>query len=202
MTIRDPENRTRREQIALAALELIAESGLHGMTHRQVDKRLGLVEGSTSAYFRRREDLMVAAFDALMQISVEDFDHHFAPVLRRLDRGQAITVAEVAGCQASFWRYCQQPENRFLTVARFDFFLESVRNEKFGDRVGSGLNALSVYFQRIMESLGARNVDVAILEVGRIWRGDLFSTIFVRPISPRIDESYYERLYRAALKME
>nr|WP_300145231.1 TetR/AcrR family transcriptional regulator [Propionicimonas sp.] len=48
----------RREAIGAAALELVAEGGVHALTHRRIDRRLGLPEGTTSNYARTRRDLV------------------------------------------------------------------------------------------------------------------------------------------------
>ena len=50
---------TRRDDIAAAAMELVAEGGTHALTHRRVDRRLGLPEGTTSNYARSRRELML-----------------------------------------------------------------------------------------------------------------------------------------------
>ena len=49
-----PELTPRRREILDAAVEVLAEQGLKGLTHRAVDRRAGLSEGSSSAYFRSR----------------------------------------------------------------------------------------------------------------------------------------------------
>lgn len=50
---------SRRDEIAQAAMELAAEGGGHRLTHRRVDRRLGLPEGTTSNYARTRRDLVL-----------------------------------------------------------------------------------------------------------------------------------------------
>ena len=42
-----------------AAVDVVAESGLRGLTHRAVDARAGLPEGTCSAYLRTRLALLV-----------------------------------------------------------------------------------------------------------------------------------------------
>ena len=37
----------RRDDIVQAAMELVAEGGSHSLTHRRIDRRLGLPEGTT-----------------------------------------------------------------------------------------------------------------------------------------------------------
>lgn len=51
----------RRGDIAGAAIAIIAEDGLRALTHRAVDRRLGLPLGSTSFYARNRRALLTAA---------------------------------------------------------------------------------------------------------------------------------------------
>jgi len=50
----------RRRELLRAALEVAADEGLRGLTHRAVDRRAGLPEGSCSAYFRTRRALQTA----------------------------------------------------------------------------------------------------------------------------------------------
>jgi DNA-binding transcriptional regulator YbjK len=47
----------RRRELLEAALHVVADEGLRGLTHRAVDRRAGLPEGTCSAYFRTREAL-------------------------------------------------------------------------------------------------------------------------------------------------
>lgn len=51
----------RAEAIADAALDLLAERGMRGLTHRAVDEAAGLPQGSTSNYARTRLALLEAA---------------------------------------------------------------------------------------------------------------------------------------------
>lgn len=48
----------RKDLITDAAIQLVAEQGMRGLTHRAVDRQAGLPEGSTSAYFRTRKALI------------------------------------------------------------------------------------------------------------------------------------------------
>ncbi|RFU85355.1 TetR/AcrR family transcriptional regulator [Streptomyces triticagri] len=59
--------RTRAERIADAALDLLAERGMRGLTHRAVDAAAGLPEGSTSNQARTRLALLEAAVRRLAE---------------------------------------------------------------------------------------------------------------------------------------
>ena len=56
---------TRREEICEAALDLAAEGGNRAVTHHAIDDKLGLSRGSTSYYYRTRQQLLTAAIEHL-----------------------------------------------------------------------------------------------------------------------------------------
>jgi AcrR family transcriptional regulator len=67
-------NEQRRRLLADTALALLAESGVHGLTHRTVERRAGLPEGTASNYFRSREALLVAAAERVGELHREDME--------------------------------------------------------------------------------------------------------------------------------
>lgn len=64
----------RKDQITGAAIDIIAVEGIRTLTHRSVDKHLGLPEGSTSYYFRTRRDLLNGAVQQIQVRSRRDFE--------------------------------------------------------------------------------------------------------------------------------
>ena len=72
----------RLEVLADAAIDLVAESGMRGLTHRAVDARAGVPAGSTSAYFRTREALIEGMVRRLAELDHLDFARD-APVMVR-----------------------------------------------------------------------------------------------------------------------
>ncbi|MFS8100240.1 TetR/AcrR family transcriptional regulator [Lentzea alba] len=62
----------RKDLIADAAIQLVAELGMRGLTHRAVDRRAGLPEGSTSAYFRTRKSLIEGLVERLATQEQQD----------------------------------------------------------------------------------------------------------------------------------
>lgn len=51
-----------------AALAIMGEGGTRALTHRGIDRRLKLPDGSTSNYFRTRESLLDAATERLLEV--------------------------------------------------------------------------------------------------------------------------------------
>jgi DNA-binding transcriptional regulator YbjK len=62
-----PEGDERRERIRRAASEVLAADGFDAVTHRRVAARAGAALGSVAYYFGSRDDLLVAAVEALAE---------------------------------------------------------------------------------------------------------------------------------------
>ncbi|MFI5491530.1 TetR/AcrR family transcriptional regulator [Actinoplanes sp. NPDC051859] len=55
-----------------AAIDLLAELGMRGLTHRAVDSRAALPQGTTSAYFRTRKALIEAVVRRIADLDRQD----------------------------------------------------------------------------------------------------------------------------------
>jgi len=77
-----PTNPARRRALSDAAIDLLATSGVHGVTHRAVEQAARLPPGTASNYFRSREALLVAAANRIVELHHADMDraaqHHTA----------------------------------------------------------------------------------------------------------------------------
>jgi AcrR family transcriptional regulator len=80
----------RRESIKQAAVELVAEAGAHALTHRRIDRRLGLPEGTTSNYARTRRELVRMVIDRVAEIA--DLRPQEQPMPRTVDEAVAQLV--------------------------------------------------------------------------------------------------------------
>ncbi|MCO1653670.1 TetR/AcrR family transcriptional regulator [Pseudonocardia humida] len=69
-----PPNEPRRRALADAAIALLAAAGVHGVTHRSVERAAGLPPGTSSNYFRDREALLVAAAERVVDLHHRDLD--------------------------------------------------------------------------------------------------------------------------------
>ena len=102
-------NPERRERLADAGLAVLARDGARGVTYRAVEREAGLPAGTTSNYFRSRDDLMAAlaarvyerlapgpAFLAEAAARPPDADRvaaYMADVRDRLTRGRDLFLA-------------------------------------------------------------------------------------------------------------
>ena len=58
----------RRTQLLDAALAVVADKGMKGLTHRAVDAAAQLAEGTTSNYYRNRATLVAAVLERMLQL--------------------------------------------------------------------------------------------------------------------------------------
>lgn len=61
--MRKVDHNSRREEIAAAAAQLIAEQGLNALTTRALAKRMSCSIGVLSHYFESKDDIVLAAFN-------------------------------------------------------------------------------------------------------------------------------------------
>jgi len=64
----------RRRILCDAAIQILAEEGAKGLTHRKVERRAGLPDGTTSSYFRTRSALLRAAAERVAELDAVDFE--------------------------------------------------------------------------------------------------------------------------------
>ncbi|MGW1847044.1 TetR/AcrR family transcriptional regulator [Streptomyces sp. NPDC001966] len=129
---------SRADLIADTALALLAERGMRGLTHRAVDERAGLPQGSTSNYARTRQSLLEAAVRRLAEREARVLAPAELPdpVAGTQDR-IAGTRELVAGLARALHRYLtRHPE---LLVCRYELALEATRRpelREFFDATG------------------------------------------------------------------
>jgi DNA-binding transcriptional regulator YbjK len=111
----------RRRELLEAALHVTADEGLRGLTHRAVDRRAGLPEGTCSAYLRSRQALQLAVAEYVAASLAADVDRLAAELSQCAgDEGPA-----VAATLALFERWLEERE---LLLAKLELSLEAPRN--------------------------------------------------------------------------
>ncbi|MEV6117386.1 TetR/AcrR family transcriptional regulator [Streptomyces sp. NPDC052109] len=123
---------SRADLVADAALALLAERGMRGLTHRAVDEEAGLPPGSTSNVARTRQ--------ALLELAVRRHAEREARVLdlAEMPRPSGGLDALAAGLALAVHRSLTQ--GRALLIARYELALEATRRPElraFYDRTGA-----------------------------------------------------------------
>ncbi|MET9322395.1 TetR family transcriptional regulator [Streptomyces sp. NPDC003038] len=168
-----PQTTDRRTLIADTAIDLVAEAGLRGLTHRAVDTAARLPAGSTSYYFRTRTALIAACYQRLAELDLADLDADLDAGLdgdRDADgsgdgSGPGIPeppdrdTAAAAALAALLHRWLTTGRARQL--ARFELSLEAARNPELEPdfhQAGLGARARAA---AILRELGAERPQEA-----------------------------------------
>ncbi|EQB10742.1 MULTISPECIES: TetR/AcrR family transcriptional regulator [Sphingobium] len=135
----------RREVIARAAIDTLAEKGARGLTHRAVDAAAGLPSSSTAYYCRTREALLELAMDAVLSADLADSRE-------RLRADGSVDFDKL-------FEHFTAPGNRTRALARVELFLEAARNPNFRDRLASYRAGLREIVSSRMAAHGTENAD-------------------------------------------
>jgi DNA-binding transcriptional regulator YbjK len=110
----------RMRQLLDAALVVVSEGGMRGLTHRAVDRQAGLPEGSCSAYLRTRKALQFALTEYVAAHLAADV-RALSEVLANCPGDHERAAAETAGL---FERWLHGRD----LVTRFELSLEASRD--------------------------------------------------------------------------
>lgn|GEM_PF-1183462 len=171
---------SRRQRMADAVIRLMGEHGAREVTHRKVDKFLGLPEGSTSSYFRRLSDLFRAGIARLSEYDLEALAEVRNAIHTRSSSGEPLGSAEFSELLFAIWKAATEPDKRYLLAARFEYFLLADRDDDIRSQVSVYLGLLSDVDRLIFEKMGAADPDRSAEEYG-IFRRGLYFSLLIHP---------------------
>jgi DNA-binding transcriptional regulator YbjK len=165
-------NPERRNQILDAAIDILCDDGVGGLTHRQVDGRARVPAGTTSNYFRTRQALLEATAARTVDLHwqrVEMLQASIGPISRDTLKALMIRMLD--------------PDDQFRrwTLARFELFMESTRREELRPLMAE-LQAAAVKSATLLfEAAGFTPTPERIDELSRVLNGYVFSNLTVVP---------------------
>ncbi|MEV4945800.1 TetR/AcrR family transcriptional regulator [Streptomyces sp. NPDC053755] len=130
-----PPTPSRAERIGDAALDLLVERGMRGLTHRAVDERAGLPQGSTSNHARTRQ--------ALLETAVRRLVEREAGVLTPDEMPSPSGGADALLDALSLALHRYLTDHRGLLVSRYELALEATRRPElrsFFDSAGAAFH--------------------------------------------------------------
>ncbi len=189
-----PANPERRTQILDAAIDILADTGVGGVTHRQVDQRAGLPPGTTSNYFRTRLALLEGAAGHVA-------DLHW----RRVAQLQKVigAVQTQQGVKALMARMLADPDEQARRghIARFELFLEGTRRPELRPALDQIQSAAVKSAGLILRAGGFDPSADQMEELSRLLNGVAFSNITIPADWPAGSDpaDFIDRLLRAVL---
>jgi DNA-binding transcriptional regulator YbjK len=163
-----PPNPERRIQLLDAAIDILADTGVGGLTHRLVDDRAGLPSGTTSNYFRTRLALLEATTNHVAE------QHWQRVALLQALVGQSVDTETVKALMA---RMISDPDERTRrgNIARMELFLEGTRRPELVPALGHIQAAALKSARVILEAAGFEPSDEQMGELARLLNGIAFS---------------------------
>jgi DNA-binding transcriptional regulator YbjK len=164
-----PPNPERRTEILDAAISILADTGVGGLTHRQVDARAGVPAGTTSNYCRTRQALLESTAGRAVELHwqrVESLIATIGPMSRGGVRALMTRMLSDAGGQARQW-----------TLARFELFMEGTRRPALRPYLDELQAAAIKSATVILESGGYTPTDAQVVEISRLLNGLVFSSL-------------------------
>ena len=165
-------NPERRNQILDAAIDILCDDGVGGLTHRQVDGRAGVPAGTTSNYFRTRQALLEATASRTVDLHwqrVKALQAAVGPMSRDALRALMIRMLD--------------PDEQFRrwTLARFELFMESTRRQELRPLMLELQAAAVKSATLIFEAAGFTPAPERMDEISRLLNGFVFSNLTLVP---------------------
>lgn len=159
----------RRTALADAAIGVLADEGMRGLTHRAVDRAAGLPPGTTSAYFRTRQALLTALVRRLVELDQAELQA----------AGEALpmprTPGELIDALAEFVRLRLSGPATRRTLARYTCTVESVRHPELGEILTPHDNAAHTAVRSFLADRGVPDPAARTLTLLRCVDGLVFN---------------------------
>ncbi|GIF50564.1 TetR family transcriptional regulator [Asanoa ferruginea] len=137
---------TRFTDLTDAAISVVAEHGMRGLTHRAVDARAALPLGTTSAYFRTRKALIEALVRRLADLDNEDL------AARAVTPSPGTGFADAVAALLDSWL----TTGRERTLARYACLLEATHHPDLRTILEYGRSSRE-QARALMEAAGVAN---------------------------------------------
>jgi len=145
----DPDRKTR---IIDAAIDVIAEFGVAGTTHRRIAAAADVPLGSLTYHFTGLSDLLALSFRRHAERMSEVYESHFQGVRTRPQFIDAVTalIDGAAGADAHDW------------AVAYELYLAALRDPALRTVTESWMRTSRAVLERFVDPITARGVDALI----------------------------------------
>jgi DNA-binding transcriptional regulator YbjK len=150
----------RRRILCDAAIQLLADEGAKGLTHRKVEQRAGLPDGTTSSYFRTRSALLRATAERVAELDAVDFE----AVMLRCALPDAVTNATTLSVLAEMVIRSATGPGLDRSRARYELALHAHRDEVLQGAIQDAIAGFVALSEQAVTQLQPGPVDRALVE--------------------------------------
>jgi DNA-binding transcriptional regulator YbjK len=165
----------RRTEILDAALHVLAEHGMRGLTHRAVDAAAGIATGSTSYYFRSRSALVAGCVERLLEVDLEV--EAAAGVAVEGDIAALVDLLVGVGVALA-------TTQRHRTLARYELSLAAVRDAELRDGMVRAGDVIRARGADALRAIGAADAERASERLMAVLDGLVLTALVRGPRDP------------------
>ncbi|MFF3667809.1 TetR/AcrR family transcriptional regulator [Microtetraspora malaysiensis] len=170
-------------RVADAAIEILAERGMRGLTHRAVDEAAGLPSGSTSNHARTRAALLGLTLARLTELERVVF----AELMPEGDAGRSGDLGDLVETLAQVMHRALN-RDRHVTIARYELALEATRRPELRevyDLTSRGFREPAV---ALLAAVGSADPVRHGRQAVAFFEGILFDSVVGAGAAPSIDD--------------
>jgi DNA-binding transcriptional regulator YbjK len=171
-----PRNEQRRAVLADSAIAVLADHGIHQLTHRNVDRHARVPLGTTANYFPQRDELLDAAAHRIVDLVLKDTSAATDALPPRPLRGHQL--ANLLG--DSLYLAATQQRARYLAI--YELLLEATRRPHLRSTLAAISAATEDATLALHRQLGLRSTRAEVQAVTTLYGGALFA--LVTTVSP------------------
>ncbi|PQA87646.1 TetR/AcrR family transcriptional regulator [Hyphococcus luteus] len=190
--------RSRQELIADAVIEVLGRAGARGLTHREIDRFLRLPDGSTSYYFRRKDDLIAAGLERLNALTLERHRKRYETVFQKAASKKQVKLSDFAETEFETYKQYISSPPLYRNLARVEFFIMAIRDKSLMEAQRRTMQPIFDLDEKMFRLLGAKNPRHAAAEYGDFRRGSFMTFVLVPNAVFGRDRTieYYENVIR------
>lgn len=185
-----PENLLRRRALADATIEILGTRGIHQLSHRAVDEAAGVPGGTTSNYFRNRDELLHAAASRIVDLHLEDVQEDVGvagtAVRTAADELDHDGLADLIG--QSLYQAATGQRTRFR--AMFELILEATRRPALSHTLSGIATATQQTIVEHHRTLGLKTSPEQAQALMTLYGGTLFALVTGPPQSITPDTTH------------
>jgi DNA-binding transcriptional regulator YbjK len=176
---RGPTDHARRERIAQAAITVVAERGVEGVTHRAVAAAAGVPLGSTTYHFATLDDLLAVALRAAAEANIQRLREWEKDLPHDVDLAGALTDLLMRGLT----------EERPQTMVGYELYVAALHRPQLGSASTAWDDALAEFFASRTDLVTGRMLAA-------IFCGLQLHALLTKPLPARED---IEAIFRRAV---
>jgi DNA-binding transcriptional regulator YbjK len=167
-----PRHPQRRGQLLDAAIDILADTGVGGLTHRQIDLRAQVPAGTTSNYFPTRLALLEAAAAHTAELHWQHVQALQSVIGQPMTRDAVVALLARMVCDLD-------GQYRRRSLARFELFLEGTRRPELQPFLDQLYKAAIESATVVLQAAGLTPSTERVAELTRLLNGLLFTNLTI-----------------------